>query len=55
MSVLDIIKEPLEANFPDMSKDEMEYKAIEIAAKVGLNTSYLKDIHMHFLVGNVRE
>ncbi len=54
MSVLDIIKEPLEANFPDMSKDEMEYKAIEIAAKVGLNTSYLKR-YPHAFSGGQRQ
>ena len=54
MSVLDIIKEPLEANFPDMSKYEMEYNAIEIAAKVGLNTSYLKR-YPHAFSGGQRQ
>lgn len=41
MTVLDIIKEPLKANYPKMSKDEMDEKVKDIAAKVGLNTSYL--------------
>ncbi|TAH66385.1 MAG: ATP-binding cassette domain-containing protein [Anaerolineaceae bacterium] len=41
MTVLDIIKEPLRANFPKMSKNEMEERVKDIAAKVGLNTSYL--------------
>ena len=42
MTVYDIIKEPLVANFPKMPKDEMEQRIMDIAAKVGLNTSYLK-------------
>jgi peptide/nickel transport system ATP-binding protein len=41
MTVLDIIKEPLKANFPKMSKDEMDQRAKEMAEKVGLNPSYL--------------
>ncbi|MDC7292421.1 dipeptide ABC transporter ATP-binding protein [Butyrivibrio sp. DSM 10294] len=41
MTVLDIIKEPLKANYPKMSKAEMDKKAIEMAVKVGLNPSYL--------------
>ncbi len=41
MTVLDIIKEPLKANFPKMSKSEMDAKAKEMAEKVGLNPSYL--------------
>ncbi len=41
MTVLDIIKEPLKANYPKMPKAEMEEKVKDIAAKVGLNTSYL--------------
>lgn len=41
MTVLDIIKEPLKANFPKMSKDEMDQKAKDMAAKVGLNPTYL--------------
>ena len=42
MTVLDIIMEPLQANFPKMPKAEMERRVMDIAAKVGLNTSYLK-------------
>ena len=41
MTVYDIIKEPLVANFPQMPKDEMNKRIMDIAAKVGLNTSYL--------------
>ena len=41
MTVLDIIKEPLKANYPKMPKDEMDQKAKEIAEKVGLNPTYL--------------
>ena len=41
MTVLDIIKEPLKANFPKMSKDEMDQRAKTMAEKVGLNPSYL--------------
>ncbi len=41
MTVYDIIKEPLVANFPDMPKAEMDQRIMDIAAKVGLNTSYL--------------
>ena len=41
MTVYDIIKEPLLANFPKMPKAEMDRRIIDIAAKVGLNTSYL--------------
>ena len=41
MTVLDIIKEPLKANFPHMSKAEMDQKAKEMAEKVGLNPTYL--------------
>lgn len=41
MTVLDIIKEPLRANYPKMSKDEMDRRAKEMAEKVGLNPSYL--------------
>lgn len=41
MTVLDIIKEPLKANYPDMSKDEMDQMAKDMAEKVGLNPSYL--------------
>ena len=41
MTVYDIIKEPLVANFPQMPKAEMDRRIMDIAAKVGLNTSYL--------------
>ncbi len=41
MTVLDIIKEPLRANFPKMSKDEMDKRAKDMAVKVGLNPTYL--------------
>lgn len=41
MTVLDIIKEPLKANFPKMRKAEMDQKAKEMAEKVGLNPTYL--------------
>ena len=41
MTVLDIIKEPLKANYPKMPKAEMDQKVKEMAAKVGLNPAYL--------------
>jgi len=41
MTVYDIIKEPLAANYPKMPKEEMDRRIMDIAAKVGLNTSYL--------------
>ena len=41
MTVLDIIKEPLKANFPHMPKAEMDQRAKEMAEKVGLNPTYL--------------
>ncbi|MBE5797794.1 MAG: ATP-binding cassette domain-containing protein [Clostridiales bacterium] len=41
MTVLDIIGEPIRANFPHMSKTEREALVKEIAAKVGLDTTYL--------------
>jgi peptide/nickel transport system ATP-binding protein len=41
MTVLDIIKEPLKANYPKMPKAEMDQKAKEMAEKVGLDPSYL--------------
>ena len=41
MTVLDIIKEPLKANYPHMPKAEMDQKAKEMAEKVGLNPTYL--------------
>ena len=54
MTVLDIIKEPLLANFPKMPKAEMEQKVMDIAAKVGLNTSYLKR-YPHAFSGGQRQ
>ncbi len=41
MTVLDIIKEPLKANYPGMPKAEMDQRAKEMAEKVGLNPTYL--------------
>ncbi len=41
MTVLDIIKEPLKANYPKMPKAEMDQKAKDMAEKVGLNPAYL--------------
>ena len=54
MTVLDIIKEPLQANFPKMPKEEMERRVMDIAAKVGLNTSYLKR-YPHAFSGGQRQ
>ena len=41
MTVLDIIEEPLKANYPKMPKAEMDQKAKEMAEKVGLNPTCL--------------
>ena len=54
MTVLDIIKEPLLANYPKMPKAELEAKVIEIADKVGLNVSYLKR-YPHAFSGGQRQ
>ena len=54
MTVLDIIKEPLLANYPKMPKAEMEQRVMDIAAKVGLNTSYLKR-YPHAFSGGQRQ
>lgn len=54
MTVLDIITEPLKANFPKMAKSEMELRAAEIAEKVGLNPSYLKR-YPHAFSGGQRQ
>ena len=54
MTVLDIIKEPLQANYPKMPKKEMEQRVMDIAAKVGLNTSYLKR-YPHAFSGGQRQ
>ncbi len=54
MTVLDIIKEPIAANYPRMPKKEIEQKVMDIAAKVGLNTSYLKR-YPHAFSGGQRQ
>ncbi|NLK74020.1 MAG: ATP-binding cassette domain-containing protein [Clostridiales bacterium] len=54
MTVLDIIEEPLKANYPKMPKSEMEERAKDIAAKVGLNPSYLKR-YPHAFSGGQRQ
>ncbi|MCD7859866.1 MAG: ATP-binding cassette domain-containing protein [Firmicutes bacterium] len=54
MTVLDIIKEPLDANFPKMPKAEKEQRVMDIAAKVGLNTAYLKR-YPHAFSGGQRQ
>ena len=54
MTVLDIIKEPIVANFPKMPKAEIEQRVMDIAAKVGLNTSYLKR-YPHAFSGGQRQ
>ena len=55
MTVLDIIKEPLVANYKKtMSDKEMNDKVISIAAKVGLNTTYLKR-YPHAFSGGQRQ
>ena len=54
MTVLDIIKEPILANYPKMPKAEVERKVMDIAAKVGLNTSYLKR-YPHAFSGGQRQ
>ena len=41
MTVLDIIKEPLKANYPKMPDSQMDQMAKEMAEKVGLNPAYL--------------
>ena len=54
MTVLDIIKEPILANYPKMPKEEMERRVMDIAAKVGLNTTYLKR-YPHAFSGGQRQ
>ena len=54
MTVLDIIKEPILANYPKMPKAEVERRVMDIAAKVGLNTSYLKR-YPHAFSGGQRQ
>ena len=54
MTVLDIIKEPILANYPKMPKAEVECRVMDIAAKVGLNTTYLKR-YPHAFSGGQRQ
>ncbi len=54
MTVYDIISEPLRANFPGMPKKEMEERVTSMAAKVGLNPSYLKR-YPHAFSGGQRQ
>ncbi|MGH0052250.1 MAG: ABC transporter ATP-binding protein [Sphaerochaetaceae bacterium] len=54
MSVLDIISEPLKANYPKMKKSDREKLVMEIAAKTGLNPSYLKR-YPHAFSGGQRQ
>ncbi|MBQ8554833.1 MAG: dipeptide ABC transporter ATP-binding protein [Clostridia bacterium] len=54
MTVLDIIAEPIKANYPKMPKAEREAMVIDIADKVGLNTSYLKR-YPHAFSGGQRQ
>jgi oligopeptide/dipeptide ABC transporter ATP-binding protein len=54
MTVLDIISEPLKANYPKMPKAEIEAKVKDIAGKTGLNTSYLKR-YPHAFSGGQRQ
>ena len=54
MTVIDIISEPLKANYPKMPKHEREQRVMEIANKVGLNTTYLKR-YPHAFSGGQRQ
>jgi peptide/nickel transport system ATP-binding protein len=54
MTVLDIISEPLAANYPGMSRGEIERRVIDVAAKTGLNTTYLKR-YPHAFSGGQRQ
>ncbi|HAP56918.1 MAG: oligopeptide/dipeptide ABC transporter ATP-binding protein [Sphaerochaeta sp.] len=54
MTVLDIISEPLKANYPKMKKCERERLVMEIAEKTGLNPSYLKR-YPHAFSGGQRQ
>lgn len=53
LTVFDIISEPLKANFK-LPKKEIEKRVTEMAAKVGLNTSYLKR-YPHAFSGGQRQ
>lgn len=54
MTVLDILSEPLKANFPKMPKGEREQLVMEMARKTGLNPSYLKR-YPHAFSGGQRQ
>ena len=54
MTVIDIIGEPLKANEPKMPRAEYEARVIEIAKRVGLNTTYLKR-YPHAFSGGQRQ
>ncbi|MCH5286330.1 MAG: dipeptide ABC transporter ATP-binding protein [Christensenellaceae bacterium] len=54
MTVVDIIAEPLKANYPKMPKEERERLVMDIAKKVGLNTTYLKR-YPHAFSGGQRQ
>ncbi|MDR2848789.1 MAG: ATP-binding cassette domain-containing protein [Bacteroidales bacterium] len=54
MTVFDIISEPLRANFPYLTKQEMADRIKPIAEKVGLNASYLKR-YPHAFSGGQRQ
>jgi peptide/nickel transport system ATP-binding protein len=54
MTVYDIISEPLRANFPRMPRPELEKRVKDVAAKTGLNTSYLKR-YPHAFSGGQRQ
>ena len=53
-SIYQTIAEPIVANYPKMPKAEIEQKVMDIAAKVGLNTSYLKR-YPHAFSGGQRQ
>ncbi|MDR0623557.1 MAG: ATP-binding cassette domain-containing protein [Treponema sp.] len=54
MTVFDIISEPLKANYPGIGKAELEERVINIAARTGLSTSYLKR-YPHAFSGGQRQ
>lgn len=54
MTVFDIIKEPLLANYPKMTKEQFEQRVMDVAGKVGLNVSYLRR-YPHAFSGGQRQ
>lgn len=54
MTVIDIISEPIKANYPKMPKAQRDQMVIDIAKKVGLNTTYLKR-YPHSFSGGQRQ